>query len=61
MSEGSRILAVVSLHKEQIGGGAPMFFVQKEEQLQQTASRLEKILDAAAHDLENGTIIIVKH
>ncbi|WP_390905548.1 capping complex subunit for YIEGIA [Paenibacillus larvae] len=31
------------------------------EELQQTAFTLEKILDANAHDLKNGTIILVRH
>ncbi|WP_397351598.1 capping complex subunit for YIEGIA [Paenibacillus larvae] len=41
--------------------GAPRFVVQHIEELQQTAFTLEKILDANAHDLKNGTIILVRH
>jgi hypothetical protein len=55
------ILAVVSINKEQIGGGAPIFFVKDEKELQGIAFLLEKILDGMAHDLKNGTMIIVRH
>lgn len=58
----SHILAVVTMHKDTVsGGGAPRFVVQNTEELQQTAFLLEKILDANAHDLKNGTMILVKH
>ncbi|OCT12515.1 hypothetical protein A8709_32340 [Paenibacillus pectinilyticus] len=57
----SQILAIVTLTKDRIAGGAPIFVVEKETELQQTAFTLEKILDANAHDLKNGTMILVKH
>ncbi|MED4601439.1 hypothetical protein P9314_12070 [Paenibacillus validus] len=56
-----QIMAVVTLHKEKVGGGAPIFVAENEQDQQQTAFKLEKILDASAHDLQNGTMIIVKH
>ncbi|SDC39838.1 hypothetical protein SAMN02799630_00448 [Paenibacillus sp. UNCCL117] len=56
-----KIRAIVTIHKEQVAGGAPIFIVDNEQERQQTAFRLEKILDAAAHDLQNGTMIIVQH
>lgn len=55
----AEIVAVVSLAPDAVGGGAPIFIVQNEESLQETAFLLEKILDASAHDLKNGSIIIV--
>ncbi|WP_442601121.1 capping complex subunit for YIEGIA [Paenibacillus sp. KN14-4R] len=55
------ILAVVTLYRDQVAGGAPIFHVSDEEQLQQTAFHLEKIMDAMAHDLQNGTMILVRH
>ncbi|GAB7388179.1 hypothetical protein BSNK01_20160 [Bacillaceae bacterium] len=57
------ILAIVTTEKnrEKVGGGAPLFFAEDEEELQKTAFTLEKILDGMAHDLHNGVIIIVKH
>jgi hypothetical protein len=55
------ILAIISLEQEKIAGGAPIFIVDSLEEQQSTAFKLEKILDATAHDLQNGTMIIVKH
>jgi hypothetical protein len=57
----SYILAVVSTSRETVGGGAPIFFVSTEEELQEFTFLLEKILDGMAHDLKNGTMIIVRH
>ncbi|WP_336786786.1 capping complex subunit for YIEGIA [Paenibacillus sp. MMO-177] len=57
----AKIIAVVATRHEKVGGGAPIFIEQDEKAMQQTAFLLEKILDASAHDLKNGTIIIVNH
>jgi hypothetical protein len=58
---GNSILAIISIDREKIAGGAPIFIVDSLEEQQATAFKLEKILDATAHDLQNGTMIIVKH
>lgn len=55
------ILAVVTVDREKVGGGAPIFFAETEEDMQKVAFLLEKILDGMAHDLKNGTMIIVRH
>lgn len=56
------ILAIVSNSRENIvASGAPVFIAENNEKMQRTAFLLEKILDGIAHDLENGTIIIVRH
>ncbi|NIK77567.1 hypothetical protein FHS15_002703 [Paenibacillus castaneae] len=57
----AEIKAIVSLNRGEIGGGAPIFIVENEKKLEETSFLLEKILDASAHDLKNGTIILVKH
>jgi hypothetical protein len=57
----SSILAIITLEHEKIAGGAPIFYVNSPEEQQTTSLYLEKILDATAHDLKNGTMIIVKH
>ena len=57
----SQILAVVTMDKERVGGGAPIFIVDNTKQQQEVSFSLEKILDATAHDLKNGTMILVKH
>lgn len=60
MSE-TKIVAVVTTDRDKVAGGAPIFIVSGKEELDHTAFLLEKILDAAVHDLKNGTYIIVKH
>lgn len=55
------ILAVVTIDKEKVSGGAPVFHAQNEDEMQEISFKLEKILDGMAHDLQNGTMIIVKH
>jgi hypothetical protein len=57
----SKILAVITYNKEQIAGGAPIFIAQSKEEQERIAFSLEKILDANAHDLKNGLMIIVDH
>ncbi|MBD0380609.1 capping complex subunit for YIEGIA [Paenibacillus sedimenti] len=57
----SQIVAVVTMDKEKVGGGAPIFIVNDAEQQQKVSFSLEKILDATAHDLKNGTMILVRH
>lgn len=56
-----KIVAVVSPGPEQVAGGAPIFFAKTERERQDIAFLLEKILDASAHDLKNGTMILVNH
>ncbi len=60
-SAGGKILAVVSIKKDRVSGGAPIFFASNEEEQEKVASYLSRILDAMVHDLENGTYILVKH
>lgn len=57
----ANIVAVVSIHKHEVAGGAPVFIASDDAELQRTSFLLEKILDASAHDLKNGTIILVNH
>lgn len=58
---GSDILAVISLNKDLVSGGAPIFFARNEEEMETVAGYLERILDAMVHDLGNGTYIVVRH
>ncbi|PTX59888.1 hypothetical protein C8P63_11032 [Melghirimyces profundicolus] len=55
------ILAVVSSNREQVAGGAPLFYEKDRKQVQETAFLLEKILDGMAHELNDHTMIIVRH
>ena len=54
------IVAVITTKPENMaGGGAPLFIVENPEALQTTSMTLEKIMDAAAHEINKETIIIV--
>ncbi|MBO8170679.1 MAG: hypothetical protein H0Z33_02190 [Bacillaceae bacterium] len=55
------ILAVITMDPQKVSGGAPIFYAENEDEMQKTAFTLEKILDGMAHDVKNGTMIIVKH
>jgi hypothetical protein len=57
----SKIIAVIAVDKDQIAGGAPIFIASTREEQEQIAFSLEKIMDANAHDLKNGLMIIVDH
>ncbi|MCR2803032.1 capping complex subunit for YIEGIA [Paenibacillus soyae] len=57
----AKIVAVVSLKTEEVRGGAPIFIAPDQKNLEEIAFLLEKILDASAHDLKNGTFILVDH
>lgn len=49
------------MHMERVSGGAPIFFARNEEEQEQTALYLSKILDAMTHDLGNGIYVVVRH
>ncbi len=57
----AKIAAIIALQANNVGGGAPIFVAETKEQQQQVAFTLEKILDAAAHELNDGIIILVHH
>lgn len=56
-----KIMAIVTMNRDEVAGGAPIFIVDNVEKQQQVSFKLEKILDASAHDLQNGTLILVNH
>lgn len=55
------ILAIITMRKDVVGGGSPIFGVETSEQLEQLSFTLEKILDAMVHQLTEETYIIVRH
>lgn len=57
----AKILAVVSINPDHVSGGVPVFITNNKEEREKIAFSLEKILDASAHDLVNGSIILVDH
>lgn len=55
------ILAVVTTDMNKVKGGTPIFYAKDEQELEKTSLYLSKILFGMAHDLENGTYVIVRH
>lgn len=56
----AKIIAIVTTKAENVkGGGMPIFIRQTKEELQDASKNLEKILDAAAHELDESTMLIV--
>ncbi|ARD47728.1 hypothetical protein SporoP37_05960 [Sporosarcina sp. P37] len=59
-NQQATIAAVITVKPETIkGGGAPVFVVTDQTELQKTSMTLEKIMDASAHEIDANTIIIV--
>ncbi|PIC98120.1 MULTISPECIES: hypothetical protein [unclassified Sporosarcina] len=59
-NEHAEIIAVITIKPEVIkGGGAPVFVVIDEKELQETSMTIEKVMDASAHEINKDTIIIV--
>lgn len=61
MAEVNTILAVVTADISRVAGGAPIFIGKNQEECEEIARSLSRILDAMAHYLENNTYIIVSH
>ncbi len=57
----SRIVAAVVLDSQQVTGGIPIFLADNAEEQLKITFTLEKIMNASAHDLKNGTYILVDH
>lgn len=56
------IVAIVTIKPNCVqGGGAPVFVVENQQALQQTAFDLEKVMDAATHEISASTLILVAH
>ncbi|MDN5347639.1 MAG: hypothetical protein PWP65_1203 [Clostridia bacterium] len=47
--------------KHKAGGGAPIFVARDAAEQQELALYLTRILNAMAHDLENGVMVLVRH
>lgn len=56
-----RVLAVCTMDKVKVGGGAPIFYASDQDELSELALLLSRVFGAAVHDLHNGVFIIVKH
>ena len=59
-NQHAEIVAVITMKPEAIqGGGAPVFIVKDQKELQKISMTLEKIMDASAHEIDTDTLIIV--
>lgn len=56
-----QVLAVITIHSDKVGGQAPIFYAEDQEEMEKLATYLSRIFMAAIHDLDNGVYIIVKH
>ncbi|KJS83436.1 MAG: hypothetical protein JM58_12690 [Peptococcaceae bacterium BICA1-8] len=56
-----QILAVVTVYPEKVQGNFGVFITKNDQESQQLALLLSRILKAMVHNLENGVYIIVKH
>lgn len=54
-----KIMAVVTTRRDGFGGATPLFFARDREQLQTLAHLLEKLLNAAAQELDKDSFLIV--
>jgi HD superfamily phosphohydrolase YqeK len=57
----AKIAAVVTLNRADVSGGAPIFYAADKDELERTAMLLEKMLDCAAHQLNEHLFVIVDH
>lgn len=56
------ILAVITEEPQLVsGGGAPIFIASSQEEKEEMALNLSRILGGMIHDLGNGVLFIVKH
>lgn len=54
-----KIMAVVSAEKNDVGGGAPIFYARDAKDLEHIVHMLEKITDCMAHQLRDSLYILV--
>lgn len=62
-SLNNSIIAIIveEKNKDKVGGGAPIFFVKDEKELEKISMLLARITLGMVHDLGNRVKIIVKH
>jgi hypothetical protein len=55
------ILAIVTIKRDKVAAGVPIFYCDSEEEKEQVASNLTRITNGMVHDIGNGVYIIVRH
>ncbi len=58
-NQHAEIVAIITMNPERVHGGAPVFIVKDQKELQKISMTLEKIMDASAHEIDSDTLIIV--
>lgn len=62
MEQPTTLMAIVTTNQNAIkGGGVPVFMASDRDSMQRISNTLQKTLDAAAHEVEPDTMIIVAH
>lgn len=62
MEQPTKIIAIITTKQDAVkAGGAPVFITNSRESLQKVSSTLERTLDAAVHEVDPDTMIIVAH
>jgi predicted RNase H-related nuclease YkuK (DUF458 family) len=54
-----KIVSIVTTNEKRVGGGAPIFYTKSRVELQKVAHLLEKVMDCAAHEVNEELFIIV--
>jgi hypothetical protein len=55
------ILAAVAVAEGTVSGGVPVFHAKDKKDQEFITLTLSRVLEAVAHDLGNGTYILVRH
>lgn len=55
------IIAVVTLERGAVAGGAPIFYARDRGEQERVARAIARITQGMVHDLENGSYIVVRH
>jgi hypothetical protein len=63
IEQTNSITAIIVLREKSnnVAGGAPIFIVENQEELEKTSSLLARLTLGMVHDLGNGINIIIKH
>ncbi len=61
MTIDKAILAIITMNKQKVDGGAPIFYCETKDEMNKVAANLEAILDGISHGLSEELYIIVKH
>ncbi|MBO0586853.1 hypothetical protein [Sporosarcina sp. E16_8] len=58
-NQHAKIVAIITTKPETIqGGGAPVFIVKDNKELQKVSMTLEQVMDASPHEIDTDTFII---